>query len=408
MDAPSRHPRVALGAIVVTQVLAMGLWFSASAVGGELALEWGLSPAGEAWLTASVQLGFVAGALASAASNLADRVPAHRVLAVSAALGALATAAIAALRTGAEAAFVLRFVTGMALAGVYPPGMKLAASWSVRRRGTVIGLLVGALVLGSALPHLVRALVPVGSPGGPSWRAVLYTASAAALVAAIVVALWVRPGPHLARSAPFDWRHALSAFRDPPLRLANLGYLGHMWELYAVYTWVPVLLVGAFAEAGASETAARLVGFGTIAIGAGGSLAAGLLADRLGRTTLATASLVVSGSCCLVAGWVTFSPFWLGVLCLVWGFAVVADSAQFSAAVSELCDSRYVGTALAMQTSLGFLLTFVTIHLVPQLELRFGWGPALATLALGPLVGSIAMLRLRARPEAARLAQGRR
>ena len=232
--------------------------------------------------------------------------------------------------------------------------------------------------------------------------------SAFAIAAAGIVALLVRQGPYLASTAPFDWRYAMRTVTDRPLRLANLGYLGHQWELYAMWTWVPIFLIDSYERAGRDLDGARLAGFSVIAVGAAGCVLAGVLADRVGRTTIAIASLVVSGSCCLVAGLFFDDPAILTALCLVWGFAVVADSAQFSAAVSELADQRYVGTALTMQTSLGFLLTMVTIQAIEPLREVVGWRWVFVFLAPGPVVGVFGMLRLRGLPEALRMASGNR
>lgn len=404
MSSPS--PRVALGAIVLAQLLVMTLWFSASAVAPELGAAWGLSPGRQAWLTASVQLGFVVGALISALTNLPDRIPAQRLFAASALVAAALTAAIPLAETGYGPTLFLRGLTGVALAGVYPPGMKLAASWTTRGRGLAIGAVVGALTLGSATPHLLGALLGEGTL--PDWRPVLLAASALAVGGALLAALFLQPGPHLARSAPFDARFALRSFTEKPLRLANLGYLGHMWELYAMWTWVPVLLRESYLRAGHDADHARLAAFATIAAGSLGCLAAGALADRHGRTLVAGVSLAVSGACCLLAGPLSSSPALLTALCLVWGFAVVADSAQFSAAISELADSRYVGTALAIQTSAGFLLTLVSIRLVPVVTEAAGWTASMGLLALGPVVGVAAMARLRHCEEASAMAGGRR
>ena len=390
--------------LVIAELFAISVWFSASAVVPQLNAEWGLSGAVQSWLTMSVQIGFVVGALLSAVLNLADRLSAQRLVAVSALAAAVFNAAIPLLDAGPGPTLTLRFLTGMALAGVYPPGMKLVASWCREDRGLGIGLVVGATTAGSAFPHLLNAT----AGGMPPWRGVLLLTSALAFVAAVIAGLLVRPGPFLGQAPPFDWRFAGRALAYRPTRLANFGYLGHMWELYAMWTWAPFLLLASYEEAGWDPRDARLAGFGVLAAGALGSVLAGKLADRLGRTRITTWSLIISGACCLAAGLFFHQPGLLTLLCFLWGFAVVADSAQFSAAVTELTDPRYVGTALTIQTSLGFLLTLFTIRMVPPLRDLIGWHGAFAVLALGPVFGIWSMLRLRRLPEAEKMAGGNR
>ena len=402
-ETTTRRKWPTLLTLALAELLAMATWFSASAVVAALTEAWSLGDGGRSWLTMSVQIGFVIGAFGSAVLNLADRIPARWLFAGSAALAGLATALIPLIANGIGVAITLRLLTGIALAGVYPVGMKIMATWTKEDRGLGIGLLVGALIIGNASPHLFNAFGGIGA-----WQPVLAVAAGSAFAGALLAALFVREGPYGTPSVPFDWGAVGRILRDRDVMLANTGYLGHMWELFAMLTWMQVFLQESYAARGVEAQWASLATFGVIAIGGPASLIAGQLADKVGRTIVTSVMMAMSGAIALSIGLLFKGPVWaITAAVLVWGFVVVADSAQFSASVSELCDPEYTGTALTLQTSMGFLLTLVTIRLVPPLVDLVGWEWAFAFLAIGPAVGIWGMMTLRGSEARVKLAGGR-
>jgi MFS family permease len=381
----------------------MSLWFSGSAVVPALSKEWHLSDSEISWISIAVQLGFVAGTLISAILNLSDIISARHLVAVSAVAGAITNASFGLYANKPLPGIALRFITGVCLAGVYPPGMKVMATWFRQRRGMALGVLVGALTLGKATPYLVNAL------GSANWRTNVLFVSVLSVVGAIIVLLFVEDGPYALPRATFDLRQVTRIFANRGVRLASFGYFGHMWELYAMWIWIPVMMRASVALAGGDPRFAEISSFLVIGFGAIGCVAAGMWADRVGRTLVTSVAMAISGSCCLIVGLLFGgNPYLLFIIAAIWGASVVADSAQFSSCITELGDQQYIGTALTLQMCLGFLLTTISIELIPKIENVFGWRYAFIILAPGPMLGVVAMLRLRRLPEAVKIAHGKR
>ena len=387
----------------MAELLAMSLWFTGTAVIPQITTLWHSGLALGSWLTIAVQIGFSLGAITFALFNIPDVFSPIKVLVISAVLAAAANAAFALAAADPLAAILLRGATGFFLAGVYPVGMKIIAGWFQRGRGLALGVMIGALTVGSALPHAVNAL------GRVPWQGVVLLGSALALVGALIVAFGVREGPYAMPQSRFDPEQILEIVRNKPLRLANLGYLGHMWELYSMWGWIAVIFS---VSAGWSRSKYEAVAALAIAIGAVGCIWAGAASDRLQdqmsavrvaqRARVTIVAMAISSACCVLASLVLHRPMILVPLSLIWGIAVIADSAQFSTIISEVSDKNYVGTALTCQVALGFLLTAAVIRLMAAIaaqSTQYGWNWALASMALGPLLGIWAMSGLLPRRE---------
>jgi MFS family permease len=389
----STSPWRMLALLAAAELLGMSLWFAGSAVAPQLQQQFQLSGNAVAALTTAVQLGFVVGTALSALLNLADVVPARLLFAVSALLGALANSTMA-FAPGYIELFVGRFATGVFLAGVYPPAMKMAATWFKERRGLAVGTVVGALTIGKAGPYLVHAM-PSATPGG-----VALFASASAVGGALLVFAFYSDGPFAFPPRAFAWSLVGDVVRERRWRLATAGYLGHMAELYSYWTWIPAFVAASVAHdphalTASSSPRVALLSFGVIAVGGIGCVWGGLVADRIGRAPLVMRALSISGLCCAFVGLAFGHSLWiLAPVALLWGFFIIADSAQFSVLVTESVPAHAVGTALTLQTSVGFLLTTITIQVIPPIVRSAGWPWAFVLLSIGPLLGISAMRRL--------------
>ena len=385
----------------LSELLGMSLWFTGTAVIPQITHLWHAGLALGSWLTIAVQIGFSVGAITFALFNIPDVFSPIKVLVVSALLAAAANAAFALLAAEPLTAILLRGATGFFLAGVYPVGMKIIAGWFQRGRGLALGIMIGALTVGSAVPHAANAI------GGIPWKGVILLGSLQALLGAVIVAVGVREGPFAMPQSRFDPAQVFEIVRNRPLRLANLGYLGHMWELYSMWGWIAVIFA---ASTGWPRVQYEWVAALAIAIGAVGCIWAGAASDRLQdqqasmrvaqRARVTMVAMAISSVCCLLAALVLHRPALLIPLAMIWGIAVIADSAQFSTIISEVSDKNYVGTALTCQVALGFLLTAGVIRLIAAIAARYGWNWALASMALGPLLGIWAMSGLLAREPA--------
>ncbi|KPQ29054.1 MAG: Arabinose efflux permease [Marinobacter excellens HL-55] len=374
-----QHP---LAVIVLAQLFGTSLWFSINGVWLSLSAELGLSESDLGRLTLSVQAGFIAGTLVLAVTGLADRFGASRIFLVASLLGALANAGFVLVAGMSPVDSLLRFSTGLCLAGIYPLGMKLVIAWTPKHAGAALAWLVGMLTLGTALPHLMR-----GATLGLPWQWPLFAASCLALLGGWLVFL-LGDGPHLPKSSGrLPLSRGLAALRVPRFRAVAGGYFGHMWELYAFWTLVPLLIGRELQRMGQGEVLVPWLSFAIIGVGAVGCVGGGWLSRSLGSEWVARRALMVSGALCLLYPWLNgMSPLLMIALLMIWGIAVVADSPQFSALAAASAPKETVGSSLAVMNAVGFGLTLPAIWLTSSLW--SSWGVWVAVLLLpGPVFG---------------------
>ena len=388
--------------LAIALVFIWSTWFSAAAVIPQLRSAWEITPSAAAWMTIAVQIGFVIGALVSSLFNIADVLSPRHVI-MGGAVGAALANFLMLFTSGPEAVIPLRFATGFFMAGVYPPAFKLISTWFQEDRGLALGVLAAAIVVGGGVPHLINGL------GGLDWQIVVFATSVLCLIGGLIAEFVIREGPYPFPTAIFDPRQIGLALANRGVRLATLGYVGHMWELFALYAWILIFLIDLFEVHGVwTASGAAFIAFLISFAGGIGSWVGGILADRWGRTNTAILMMVISAACAVLVGLLFDTNLYLVLMVgLIWGFAAVGDSAQFSTMVTETADQSYVATALTVQLASGFLITVVTIWLIPILQDIFSWRWAFAFLAPGPIIGILAMLRLKSLPEAAKIGGGK-
>ncbi|MGB8953707.1 MAG: MFS transporter [Candidatus Aminicenantales bacterium] len=381
----------ALFLISLSVLLASSVWFSGTAAAPVLKKIWGLSDVQSSWLTISVQLGFITGTFLYALLNLADIFNSRKVFFFSALFGAAFNAALALTADGLSTALTFRFFTGMALAGIYPVGMKIVTQWFRSGLGWRLGVMVGALTLGTAVPYLIFAIgaeIP--------WRYLMIAASVLAAFGGGIVFLGVPDGPYLRESPPFDIRAAFRIFKFRQFRLQAFGYFGHMWELYSFWGLISFYLAASLSRRTAHfSNALPLISFLAIGFGIFGCVGGGWISRWIGEKTVALASLAASGFFCALSGFIfDLSPTLLVILALLWGVVVVSDSPQFSALAALYCPPEYTGTAFTIQNGIGFGITVISIQFIAWVSGYVGWRWAFVFLAVGPLLGSVSLARL--------------
>ncbi|ALC90579.1 MFS transporter [Bacillus sp. FJAT-18017] len=379
--------------IGLSELCALSLWFSASVIAPELIAAWNLSSYSEAWLSASVPVGFVIGSLVSSYFGIADRLNPRKVFAASAFLGAILNALLI-LVDHAFFGILLRLLTGIALAGVYPIAVKILSQWFPKNRGFAIGILIAALTIGSSLPHFVIMFF-----SSFNWKLVIISSSVLALLSAFVIIFLLKDAPVKSKRMPVSLKLIKKVVMNKPVMLANYGYFGHMWELYAMWTWLPAFLTASFLTYSPEipHWFIALSSFISIGIAGGiGCVLGGLISDKIGRANLTIISMFISAICSIIIGFTFGSFIWLTlIISMIWGMSVISDSAQFSAAVSEKAEIEYVGTALTFQMCIGFLFTIFSINLIPTIQRIVGWEWVFTILSIGPLMGIVFMVKYR-------------